>query len=53
MLECPHCKKTKLVWQADFDFSDYGYEGEGIVSEYICSNCNARVKIEVPLEEDE
>ena len=28
-----------MIWGADFDFSDYGIEGEGIVSSFSCPNC--------------
>ncbi len=29
-----------VVWGGDFDYKDYGYEGEGIVSNLHCSKCN-------------
>lgn len=32
---------SKLVWQSDFDFEDVGYEGDGIVSYWICPKCNS------------
>ena len=47
MFECPHCRKCALIWQSDFDFEDYGYEGNGIVQNYHCSNCGADVEIRI------
>lgn len=46
---------SSLIWQSDFDFEDYGYEGEGIVSNLICSNplCNAEIQQVLPLSEEE
>lgn len=37
MFYCPLCGH-KLLWQSDFTFEDYGYEGEGIVGLYTCPN---------------
>jgi hypothetical protein len=37
-MKCIECKK-KLIWQSDNSFEDLMIEGEGIVSNYICSNC--------------
>jgi hypothetical protein len=34
-MECPGCNQT-LCWGADFDYQDYGIEGEGVVSTYSC-----------------
>jgi len=38
---CPLCKK-ELLWNNDFDYEDYGKEGDGIVGVYSCVNnkCN-------------
>lgn len=41
-----------LIWQSDFDFDDFGYEGEGIVSQAICSNCGAEVETRVRTDEN-
>ena len=54
--ECFHCGKRAVVWQSDFDFDDFGYEGEGIVHICHCSNCGSDIEYRVPLgnsEEDE
>lgn len=50
MYECFHCGQRTVVWQSDFDFSDYGYEGEGIVHVCHCSNCGADIEYRVPAE---
>ena len=36
-VNCLNCK-CKLVWGCDFDAADYGYDTDGIVSTYSCSN---------------
>ena len=41
---CPACG-GKLVWQSDFTFEDYGYEGDGIVSVYQCITCGADIEV--------
>jgi len=37
MMICPDCKK-EIRWGGDHSYEDYGLEGEGIVSNYTCSN---------------
>lgn len=49
LFECFHCLHRSLVWQSDFMFEDYGYEGEGIVQNLTCMNCGAEVEYRVPL----
>lgn len=49
---CPHCR-GKLIWQNDFNFEDFWYEGDGIVSVWLCSKCGATVTVEIPLETEE
>ena len=43
MYECFHCGKRAVIWDADFNYEDYGLEGDGIVQECHCTNCGARV----------
>ena len=43
MYECFHCGERAVIWDADFDFSDYGEEGEGIIHECHCTNCGAQI----------
>lgn len=42
MYECFECGERSVVWDADFDYSDYGFEEEGIVHECHCSKCGAK-----------
>tara|TARA_R100001443_G_scaffold75656_1_gene83208 strand:+ start:110 stop:280 length:171 start_codon:yes stop_codon:yes gene_type:complete len=39
--KCLNCQND-LLWSNDFDYEDYGMEGEGIVSVYTClyDKCN-------------
>lgn len=56
MYECFHCLTKGVAWDSDFDFSDFGYEGEGIVHICHCVNCGAEIEYRIPLggnEEDE
>lgn len=43
IMNCWFCG-TKTVWQSDFDFEDYGYEGSGIVAVLNCPNCKAHIE---------
>ena len=51
--ECFHCGHRTVVWGSDFDFSDYGYEGEGIVHTCTCANCGAEIEYRVSLGDTE
>ena len=56
MYECFHCGCRAVVWDADFDFSDFCLEGEGIVHVCHCSNCGAEIEYRIAIpdpEEDE
>ncbi|WP_167514925.1 hypothetical protein [Bacillus wiedmannii] len=45
-VRCPAPKcENKMVWQSDFDFEDMGREGKGIVSIYICSECESELNL--------
>lgn len=44
MYECFHCGQKSVIWDADFDFADYGLDGEGIVHHCHCSNCGAEIE---------
>lgn len=46
MWKCGICGAT-LIWGADFDYEDYGLDGEGIVSTYTCPDCGATVEVYV------
>lgn len=53
MYECFHCLKKAVIWDSDCDFSDFGYEGEGIVHVCHCSNCGAEIEYRVRIDEGE
>lgn len=48
-----YCCKSKIIWQSDFEISEFGGEDEGIVSVWSCPNCGADVYIVMKTEEDE
>ena len=48
MYECFHCCTKSVIWDSDFDFSDFGYEGEGVVHICHCDNCGAEIEYRVP-----
>ena len=49
MYECFHCGKRAVIWQCDYDFEDFGYEGEGIVQTYHCTHCGADIEYNIPI----
>lgn len=53
MYQCFHCLSNTLCWDSDYDFEDFGYEGEGIVQILHCTNCGAEVEYRISLEESE
>jgi hypothetical protein len=44
MYQCFHCLENTVGWDSDFDFEDFGLEGEGIVHILHCSNCGAEIE---------
>lgn len=52
MYQCFHCGEYAVIWQADFDFDDYGYDGEGIVQVCKCTNCGAEIEYRIPIGEE-
>ena len=52
MYECFHCLKKSVVWDSDFDFSDFDYEGEGVVHICHCTNCGAEIEYRVSVKID-
>ena len=52
MYECFHCGARAVVWDSDFSFEDFGYEGEGIVHVCHCSNCGAEIEYRIAEEEN-
>lgn len=53
MYECFHCGTRSVIWDADFDFEDYGLEGSGVVHACHCCNCGARIEYYCGEEEEE
>lgn len=51
MYECFNCRSESVTWDGNYDFSDFGYEGEGIVRCYHCDNCGARIKYRIKSDE--
>lgn len=47
MFQCFHCLQDAVIWDSDFDFSDMGYEGEGVVHICHCTNCGAEIEYKV------
>jgi hypothetical protein len=42
-----------VIWDNDFDFEDFGYEGKGIVHICHCCNCGAEIEYQVAIHDDE
>ena len=53
MYQCFHCLQNTVCWECDYDYEDYGYEGEGIVQICHCSNCGAEIEYRIPLKNEE
>jgi len=52
VFDCPVCGFRALIWQNDYDFEDLGYEGSGIVREFVCGHCGCEVEARIPIEGD-
>lgn len=53
MYECFHCGHRSVIWDSDFTFEDYGYEGEGLIHVLHCSNCGAEIEYSISFEDEE
>lgn len=53
MYECFHCGRRAVIWQSDFTFEDYGYEGEGLVQNCLCTNCGAWIEYMISFEDED
>ena len=53
MSNCFHCGCENVVWDSDFDYEDFGYEGEGIVHVLHCPQCGAEIEYRIPLGEED
>lgn len=52
MYQCFHCLSNTVCWDCDYNFEDYGYEGEGIVQVLHCANCGAEIEYRIPIKEE-
>jgi hypothetical protein len=53
LFECFHCLEKAVVWDADFDSEEYGYEGGGIVHVLHCTNCGAEITYLIQVDADD
>lgn len=53
MYECFHCCTKSVIWDNDFSFEDFGYEGEGIVHVCHCTNCGAEIEYRIGTSDEE
>jgi len=51
--ECFHCGHHTVYWESDFDFEDYGYEGEGIVQNCHCHHCGADIEYRIRFDNED
>lgn len=51
--ECFHCGSRSVIWDCDYSFEDFGYEGEGIVQTLHCENCGAEIEYRIYLDDGE
>lgn len=45
MYECFHCGSRSVIWDCDYDYADYGMEGNGVI--HVChrKNCGATIAV--------
>lgn len=53
MYECFHCGHRAVIWDSDFSFEDFGYDGDGIVHVCHCTHCGADIEYRISFGEDE
>ena len=47
--QCFHCGQQSVIWDNDFMFEDYGYDGEGLIHVCHCMNCGAEIEYRIPI----
>ena len=47
MAECYNCG-TDMIWRHDFNFNEVGYEGDGVVTSFICPACDTYAEFVIP-----
>ena len=50
-MNCPDCD-LELIWGGDHMFDECGMEGEGVVSNLTCPNCDVFVLVYRPIDDD-
>ena len=53
MYECFHYGHRAVIWDSDFSFEDYGYDGDGIIHVCHCTHCGADITYMIPIDDDE
>ena len=53
MYECFHCGQKAVIWDSDFSFEDYGYDGEGIIHVCHCTHCGAEIEYKIAIDEED
>lgn len=53
MFECYHCGCQSVIWDCDYDFADFCYEGDGIVQIFHCAECGAEIEYMIPFRREE
>lgn len=53
MYECFHCGAKAVIWDADFDYEDYGIDRKGIIHTCHCRNCGAMIEYYIDTDADE
>lgn len=51
MTQCWFCS-TEMIWQSDFSFEDYGFDGEGMVAVLSCPKCGCTAEFSLSDEEE-
>ena len=53
MYECFHCLSNSVCWSSDYDFEDFGLDGDGIIHICHCSNCGAEIEYRISINQEE
>ena len=51
--QCFHCLHQSVIWDSDFTFEDFGYDGDGLVHICHCANCGAEIEYRIPFENED
>lgn len=53
MHECFYCGCRSVIWDNDFNFEDFCYEGDGVVGIYHCTKCGAEYECKISVDNSE